>query len=119
MSEKYTFQDFLDSLDGITQKFASDLHDALTEYGCKAEVKSAKSGFVVSYSLNKKTIANYVFRKKGLVARIYANHIAQYMDLLDTLPDIMAQAIQKAPVCKRLVNPGACNPNAQWVMTSS
>ena len=110
MSEKYTFQDFLDSLDGITQKFASDLHDALTEYGCKAEVKSAKSGFVVSYSLNKKTIANYVFRKKGLVARIYANHIAQYMDLLDTLPDIMAQAIQKAPVCKRLVNPGACNP---------
>ena len=50
MSEKYTFQDFLDSLDGITQKFASDLHDALTEYGCRAEVKSAKwlCGFIQS-----------------------------------------------------------------------
>ncbi len=110
MSEKYTFQDFLASVDGENQKFVSELHDELTELGCKIDVKSAKSGYVVSYRLNKKTIANYVFRKKGLIARIYAGHIAQYMEILDTLPDSMVRAIQDAPICKRLVDPSACNP---------
>lgn len=109
MSEKYTFQDFLDSVSGDTRTFVRDLHDELTASGCKVVVKSAKSGYVVSYSLNQKTIANYVFRKKGLLARIYANHIAQYMDVLDTLPDSMVQAIREAPVCKRLVDPATCN----------
>lgn len=109
MSEKYTFQDFLASVDGENQKFVSDLHDELTALGCRAEVKSAKSGYVVSYSRSKKTIANYVFRKKGLIARIYAGHIAQHMELLDTLPDSMVRSIQKAPICKRLVDPSACN----------
>lgn len=110
MSENYTFQDFLASVDGETQGFVSELRDELTALGCKIDVKLAKSGYVVSYSLNKKTIANYVFRKKGLMARIYANHIAQYMDVLETLPEAMVEAIRKAPVCKRLVDPAACNP---------
>ncbi len=109
MSDKATFQEFLESVSGETQTFVSSLHDELTEHGCKVEVKLAKSGYVVSYSLNKKTIANYVFRKKGLLARIYANHIVQYMEVLDTLPDGMVQAIREAPVCKRLVDPDACN----------
>lgn len=109
MSEKYTFEDFLTSVDGENQAFVSSLHDELTELGCKLDVKSAKSGYVVSYILNKKTVANYVFRKKGLIARIYAGHIAQYMELLDTLPDKMVRAVQEAPVCKRLADPAACN----------
>lgn len=109
MSEKYTFQDFLASVDGENQPFVSSLHDDLTQLGCKAEVKLAKSGYVVSYILNKKTIANYVFRKSGLIARIYAGHIAQYMEILDALPDGMVRTIQEAPICKRLVNPAACN----------
>lgn len=87
----------------------SELHDELTTLGCKLDVKSAKSGCVVSYSLNKKTIANYVFRKKGLIARIYAGHIMQYMEILDTLPAEMMRSIQQAPICKRLANPAACN----------
>lgn len=66
MSEKYTFDDFLASVDAENQKFVSELHNELTELGCKIEVKLAKSGYVVSYTLNKKTIFNYVFRKKGL-----------------------------------------------------
>lgn len=103
------FQDFLATVEGDNQKFVGELHDELTALGCKADIKSAKSGYVVSYSLNKKTIANYVFRKKGLLARIYASHIAQYMELLDALPDSMVSAIQKAPVCKRLLDPAACN----------
>lgn len=103
------FRDFLATVDGDNQKFVSELHDELTALGCKADIKSAKSGYVVSYSLNKKTIANYVFRKKGLLARIYASHIAQYMEILDALPDSMVSSIQKAPICKRLLNPAACN----------
>ncbi len=110
MSEKYTFQDFLATVDGDNQTFVSELHDELTRYGCKVGVKLAKSGYVVSYSLNQKTVMNYVFRKKGLMARIYTNHIARYMDFFDTLPDQMVQTIQKAPICKRLVDPSACNP---------
>lgn len=86
-----------------------DLHNQLTELGCKIDIKPAKSGFVVSYSLNKKTISNYVFRKKGLMVRIYASHIIQYLEILDTLPDSMVHTIQEAPVCKRLVDPAACN----------
>lgn len=109
MGEKDTFQDFLACVDGENREFVSDLHDELTKRGCKTEVKPAKSGYVVSYILNKKTIANYVFRKKGLLARIYAGHIAQYMELLEEMPDGMARSVQEAPVCKRLVDPAACN----------
>lgn len=109
MSEAYTFQDFLAAVDGENQRFVRELHDELTALGCKADVKSAKSGYVVSYSLNKKTIANYGFRKKGLIARIYAGHIAQYEELLDTLPEGMVRSIQEASICKRLVDPAACN----------
>lgn len=109
MSVTYTFQDFLASVDGENQKFVSELHDELKALGCKIDVKSAKSGYVVSYSLNKKTIANYVFRKKGMIARIYAGHIAQYMEILDTLPDGMVHSIQEASICKRLVDPATCN----------
>lgn len=110
MGAQDTFQDFLATVDEENHEFVSRLHQALTELGCKIDVKPARSGFVVSYSRNKKTIANYVFRKKGLVARIYTNHILQYMDVLDTLPDGMVRTIQQAPICKRLVNPAACNP---------
>lgn len=46
MSEKYTFQDFVASVDGENQKFAIDLHEELTGLGCKIDVKSAKSGYV-------------------------------------------------------------------------
>ncbi|MCD2491515.1 hypothetical protein LQE92_02585 [Lacrimispora sp. NSJ-141] len=109
MSEKYTFQDFLASVDGENQKFVSELHDELTAFGCKIDVKSAKSGYVVSYSLDKKIIANYVFRKKGLIARIYAAHVDQYPEILDTLPGSMVRTIQESPNCKRLADPSTCN----------
>lgn len=109
MSEKYTFDDFLTSVEEENQKFVSELHDELTKLGCQIGVKLAKSGHVVSYSLKKKALANYVFRKKGLLIRIYANHIDQYMDVLDTLPEGMVKTIQEAAICKRLVDLDSCN----------
>ena len=110
MSEQGTFQDFLVTVEGENQGFVSELHDELTQLGCKTEIKSAKSGFVVSYTLHKKTIANYVFRKKGLMTRIYVNHLDEYGEILETLPDGMARTVREAPVCKRLTDPAACNP---------
>lgn len=107
--EKLGFTDFIDTVDIDCQPFVTELHNDLTANGCKIEVKAAKSGYVVSYILGKKTVANYVFRKKGLIMRIYANHIRAYMPFLDTLPDDMVKAIQAAPPCKRFINPNDCN----------
>lgn len=101
---------FIITVDSALTEFVTALHHKLTEDGCTIEVKEAKSGYVVSYLYNKKAIANYVFRKKGIIARIYGNHIDDYMELLDTLPDRMMKIIQDAQVCKRLINPDDCNP---------
>lgn len=110
MAEKLTFQDFLASVAGEERAFAADLHEELSRRGCQVAVKLAKSGYVVSYSHRKRTIANVVCRKKGLAARLYLNHIAQYEALLETLPEEMLRLVQEAPVCKRLLDPEACNP---------
>lgn len=108
--QKLGFEDFIATVDSECRDFVNELHDTLTKCGCGIEVKEAKSGYLVSYTLNKKTVANYVFRKKGLIIRIYANHLSSYMEFLETLPDTMVKSINDAPVCKRLVNPDACNP---------
>jgi hypothetical protein len=73
---------------------------------------SAKSGFTVSYVFKSsgRTLATFVFRKTGMKLRIYPEHIRQYADFLNTLPDKMKKEIQKASVCKRLVNHNDCNP---------
>lgn len=110
MDKKLGFEDFITTVFAQDQDFVKALHNKLTERGCKIEVKSARSGYVVSYIIGKKTIANYVFRKKGLLVRIYANHIDQYKEVLDTLPDELVQTVQNAPDCKRLIDPGSCNP---------
>ena len=48
MSEKYTFDDFLSTVDGDNREFVRELHEELTKLGCKTEIKQAKSGYVVS-----------------------------------------------------------------------
>lgn len=106
---KLGFEDFIVAVDGSNQEFVKELHQEFIARGCKIEVKEAKSGYMVSYTLNKKTVANFVFRKIGLIVRIYANHIKEYMDFLETLPDNMVKTIQAAPNCKRLINPNDCN----------
>lgn len=108
-NQKLGFEDFITAVDSGSIAFVNELHRDFIEYGCKIEVKEAKSGYVVSYTYNKKTIANYVFRKSGLMIRIYANHINQYIDFLNTLPDEMVKKIKTAPICKRLVSPDDCN----------
>ena len=75
MNKKIEFEEFLASVSEQNQEFVKELHNQLMESGCKIEIKSAKSGYMVSYLYHKKTIANYVFRKKGMLARIYGVHV--------------------------------------------
>lgn len=110
MDKKITFDDFIVTVPVENQEFVKALHDQLLDLGCKIEIKSARSGYVVSYLYHKKTVANYVFRKKGMLVRIYGVHVSDYEDVLETLPDEMVHGIQTAPVCKRLVDPNDCNP---------
>ena len=47
---------------------------------------------------DKKKIAlmNYVFRKSGMLVRIYARHIHMYQTLLDSIPEEMKKNVMKA-----------------------
>jgi len=106
------FCEYLDTVEKQYQDIVAEINEYLTDNGCKCEIKEAKSGFVVSYiyGTSKRTIASFVSRKTGMKIRIYAEHLAQYADLLDTFPQKMKQEIKKSSVCKRLINPNDCNP---------
>lgn len=109
--EKIPFEDFLMDVNPTDLEFVMQMHEVMLEHNCKVEIKSAKSGFVVSYTdgASKKVVANYVFRKKGLIMRIYGDHIKEYIKLLETIPAGMVKEIEKAPACKRLLDPAKCN----------
>ena len=53
--------------------FVEELNDFLIESNCKCDIKSAKSGYLVSYILkdNKRTLASFVIRKSGVKIRIF------------------------------------------------
>jgi len=108
----FIFQDFLLEVDPHYQWFALQIQDLMQQNGCKLKMMLAKNGYVVSYSHGKKNrvIMNFVFRKNGLVTRIYGDHVVEYLDFLDSLPDNMRQTIEKAPNCKRFESPPRCSP---------
>lgn len=110
MEEKFPL--FLETVDKRFQDFVKEINDYLAEQGCTCEIKTAKSGYVVSYILSaaKRTLATFVSRKTGMKLRIYPEHIHDYESFLDTLPEKMKKDIRKASACKRLLNPDDCNP---------
>ena len=105
------FSDFLVTAGAEHEDFIMQLHEYLQENNCVAEIKEAANGYVVSYvhKPTKRTVANYVFRKKGPMLRVYADHILSYLELLAHWPKSMIDTIKKGGVCKRLLNPTACN----------
>lgn len=109
-----TYEDFLQSVTEENISFVTKLHSLFIENNCKVEVKEAKQGYVVSYSYmkDKKKIAlmNYVFRKSGMMARIYARHISMYQNILDLFPVEMKKSMIKAGDCKRLNGTSECSP---------
>ena len=109
--EEIKFEDFLMNVSPENLGFVHETHDLMLQRGCSCKIEAAKSGHVLSYVLpkTKKVIANYVFRKSGLIIRVYGDNISKYADFLHSLPDGMVRAIEKAPVCKRLIDPDKCN----------
>lgn len=109
--ENTEYADFLGTLDTAGQNFVKEINQFLLDQNCRREVKTAKSGYTVSYlpEQTKKVLATFVCRKTGVKLRIYAQNISRYEGLLDTLPDKMKKDIKKSSVCKRLINPDDCN----------
>jgi hypothetical protein len=109
LDEKFAM--FLDLVDDRNRNFVLDINDFLMQNNCSCEIKDAKNGYIISYLMkkNKKTLATFVLRKAGARLRILPEYINRYADFLDTLPGNMKKDIQKASVCKRLINPDDCN----------
>ena len=109
MDELFTL--FLNDIPAKCQGFVLELDKYLAESGSKRTIKSAKSGFVTSYTSPKtgKMLLNYVFRKTGVKMRIYAQSIGEYDDILTCFPDNMKKDIVKAGDCKKL-NGLKCSP---------
>ncbi|MCL2564959.1 MAG: hypothetical protein FWE24_04010 [Defluviitaleaceae bacterium] len=109
--EIITFEQFLSTVNLKYQGFIQELHNYLLDNNCKPTFEQKSNGYFVSYKEGKpqKSIANFLFRKKGLIVRVYGENICEYLGLLETLPDEMAKAIEKAPICKRFTDPTVCN----------
>ena len=100
--KELSFEDFLSNVSPVYQEFVKETHAYLLDNGCKLKLQLAKNGYVVSYShgKSKRVLHNFVFRKSGLVIRIYGDFVSQYLAFLETLPDAMVKSIAKAPDCK-------------------
>ena len=108
---KITFDQFFEAVSTDNKAFVKQLHEYLLEIGCKVTFEEKKSGFLASYKYGKppKAVMNFVFRKDGMITRIYGEEISGYSEFLNTLPHEMVQHIQGAGVCNRIVN-NTCSP---------
>jgi len=107
---KYQFEDFLMTVSDDYKDFVITVHEMLLRDNYKIKIESKKNGFLVSYShpKTKRVIMNFLFRKKGLLIRVYAENCAKYPDVLNSLPERIVDQIAGATVCKKLVNPQDC-----------
>ena len=107
--EKGSFKEFLSAVAPEYQSFVEKLNNKLIEQGCDLVIKEAKSGYAASYQLEKKTVMNWVFRKSGVLARIYGDNAGKYEDIIASLPAEMQKKMTISRDCKRLIEPTACS----------
>ncbi|MCL2357917.1 MAG: hypothetical protein FWC70_12330 [Defluviitaleaceae bacterium] len=109
--EKITFEQFFESVDEGSKPFVQNLHNFLSENGCKVAFEEKKNGFLASYKYGKppRAFVNFVFRPHGMLTRIYGERISGYPDFLNALPAEMVKAVENSGDCKRLVSNG-CSP---------
>lgn len=105
-----TFDDFLQSAGTEYADYINALHAFLKENNCIYKIREAANGFVASYihKPTKRTVANFLFRNKLPMLRVYADNISLYTDITH-LPITMKNIIRKGGDCIRLSNPMACN----------
>ena len=94
------FNDFLATVEPRHQHFVADLHKRLTEKNSKAKVESKASGFFVSYAYpkTKKSLLNFLFRKSGLLVRIYPRNMDA--GIPNSITATMIAEIEKSLDCK-------------------
>ena len=109
--EKISYEQFFETVGTDNKPFVEDLHSYLLGKGCKVAFEEKKSGYLASYKVGKppKALLNFVFRKNGMIARIYGENTGGYPDFLNTLPAEMVEHIANAGTCKRLVH-NTCSP---------
>ena len=107
--EKTSFKTFLSSVVPEHQAFVEKLNNNLIEQGCNLVIKEAKSGYAASYQLEKKTVMNWVFRKSGILARIYGDNANKYENTIASMPAYMQKKMTASRDCKRLIDPNACS----------
>ena len=109
--DKISYEQFLETVEASNQPFVQGLHDYMLANGCVATYEEKKSGLLASYKIGKpkKALLNIIFRKKGMLVRIYGEKTGGYSGFLNALPEEMVQSIDKAGECKRLVH-GTCSP---------
>lgn len=109
--EKYTFDDYIRNVGGSNVDFYNEINKMLTENGFIQKVELKKTGYALSYvqKSTKKTLLNFVNRKKGTLIRIYGDHTDKYMENFTALPISMIKEIKKGQDCKRMIDPDACN----------
>ena len=108
----YQFDDFLSAVSADYKDFVLKINEILQNCSYKTKIENKASGFFVSYShpKTKRNLLNFLFRKNGLLVRLYADNFNKYSDFLDRLPEKMEKEIAKGVLCKRLINPNDCNP---------
>lgn len=112
MSEKFTFEDFLNDVELENKAASQKMHDSMMAGGYKATIEKKASGLLISYKhpKTKRAILNLFFRKGGLQVRIYGENHKGYADFIDKLPETMEAQINKATQCKRFDPIPGCSP---------
>ena len=111
VQETHTLDQFLTDVSPEHLPFVLGIHEDLSRQDYKTKVTTAKNGYVLSYlhPKTKKTLLNYVFRKNGMLLRLYGDHIQSYLELVRGLPEPVLALIGKQSNCKRLLDPAACS----------
>jgi len=109
--EKITLEQFMESVDANNKTFVQELHKYLMDSGCNVAFEEKKNGYLASYKYGKppKAVMNFLFRKQGMLTRIYGERISGYPNFLNALPAEMVNSIESAGVCKQLVH-NTCSP---------
>lgn len=110
VKEMNSFNEFLSTVAPEHQIFVEKLNQKLIQQGCDLVLKKAKNGYTVTYQLKKKSVMNWVFRKTGILARIYGDNACKDGDLIASLPTNMQKKMTMSRDCVRLIDPSACSP---------
>ena len=105
----YQYEDFLMGVDDAYKSFVVAVHEKLLQEGCKVKIGSTKTNlFSVKYTQGRRGVFNFMLRKRGFKASVYAANFAAYPDVLNSLPKSMAAQIAKTSDCKNMSDSPTC-----------